>query len=77
LIGIETINLAQGIIFALLSSCFAVILPRLLSPSGQNIPQGMECYIGMVATISMRGDTPKLVLDGVDYPILSDEVYIE
>lgn len=63
----------QGLIFAVMSLMFAYALPKILSTSTPDTPQGFDRYIGEKRTVKIISDEPKISLDGVEYMIESDE----
>ena len=71
-----SLTLLQGWVFALASIIFSVTLPRLLSSGGANMPQWADRYIGQVRSVRKVGWEWKISLDGVDYPIDSDDEII-
>lgn len=63
----------QGLIFALMSLIFAYALPKVLSSSAPDIPQGFDRYLGEKRTVKKISGELKISLDGVEYIIDSDE----
>jgi membrane protein implicated in regulation of membrane protease activity len=55
------------------SSIFAYVLPKMLVSRSPDQPQGLSEYIGMTRVVKMVGTELKIVLDGVDYPIETDD----
>jgi membrane protein implicated in regulation of membrane protease activity len=49
--GETSFTIVQGIIFAVASLVFAYALPKLLSSSDPDMPQGMDRYTGEVRTV--------------------------
>jgi membrane protein implicated in regulation of membrane protease activity len=70
--GEAAFTIVQGIIFAVASLVFAYALPKLLSSSDPDMPQGMDRYTGEVRTVKKSGGEYKISLDGVEYVVESD-----
>lgn len=49
--GETSFTIVQGIIFAVASAIFAYVLPKLLSSSDPDMPQGMDRYTGEVRSV--------------------------
>lgn len=60
-------------IFVIGSALFAYFLPKFLISKIPDKPQWLDEYIGMIRTIKKVGTEMKIVLDGVDYPIDTDD----
>lgn len=67
------LSLAQGVIFVISSAIFAYFLPKYLSSSMPDIPQGVDRYIGEKRSIKKVAGDLKISLDGVEYLIESDD----
>jgi membrane protein implicated in regulation of membrane protease activity len=70
--GETSFTIVQGIIFAVASLVFAYALPKLLSSSDPDMPQGMDRYTGEVRTVKKSWGEYKISLDGVEYVIECD-----
>lgn len=66
-------SLVQGLVFVVSSALFAYILPKMLVSKSPDIPQGLSEYTGMIRAVKKVGNELKIVLDGVDYPIETDD----
>jgi|JI10StandDraft_1071094.scaffolds.fasta_scaffold480679_2 membrane protein implicated in regulation of membrane protease activity len=74
LISHETdFSLVQGVVFVVSSGIFAYILPKILVSKAPDLPQGLAEYTGMTRAVKKVGNELKIVLDGVDYPIETDD----
>ena len=71
--GEPIFTITQWIIFAITSLIFAYILPKLLSSSRPDVPQGFDRYIGEKRTVKKVAGDLKISLDGVDYIVESDD----
>lgn len=65
-------TILQAGVFAVASAVFAFFLPRLLSSSEGDVPQGTERYIWEKRSAKKVGWDLKISLDGVDYLIESE-----
>jgi membrane protein implicated in regulation of membrane protease activity len=63
----------QGLIFAVTSLIFAYTLPKVLTSSSPDVPQGFDKYIGEKRTVKKIAWDLKISLDGVEYTIDTDE----
>lgn len=72
--GTTSLDILQGTIFAFVSFISAYFLPKLLISSAPDTPQGIDRYIGEKRKAKKVGDDLKIVLDGVDYLVLGDNI---
>ncbi len=73
--GVEALDIVQGIIFASTAFIASYFLPRLLTPtSDHEMPQGIDAYIGQKRKLKKVGDSFKISLDGVDYLVEWDDI---
>lgn len=70
--GETSVSLIQAILFAIIGTGWAFLLPRILRPKGEDVPQGMDQYIGKKYHMKKVGTEWKVVIDGVDYRISDD-----
>ena len=66
-------SIIQGLILVIGSVVFAYLLPKILSSSTPDMPQGFDRYIGEKRTVKKHAWDLKISLDGVDYTVESDE----
>lgn len=71
--GETTFTIVQGIIFAVASLVFAYVLPKLLSATNPDVPQGFDRYVGEKRTVKKVAWDLKISLDGVEYGVDADE----
>lgn len=74
LTGETSIDLLQGTSFAIVTFIAAYFLPKLLVSGAPDTPQGIDRYIGEKRKAKKVGDDLKIVLDGVDYLVLGDDI---
>ena len=67
------LSILQGIIFALMSLVFAYTLPKMLSSSTPDVPQGFDRYLGEKRSVKKTAGELKISLDGVEYIVESDD----
>jgi membrane protein implicated in regulation of membrane protease activity len=67
------LSILQGIIFALMSLVFAYTLPKMLSSSTPDVPQGFDRYVGEKRSVKKTAGELKISLDGVEYIVESDD----
>ena len=66
-------SIIQAIILVIGSAVFAYVLPKFLSSSTPDVPQGFDRYIGEKRTVKKHAWDLKISLDGVDYTVESDD----
>lgn len=71
LTGATTVDVIQGVIFVTMSLLASYFLPKLLTSSTPDKPQGLDIYIGETRKVKKVGDSYKIALDGVDYLVRS------
>ncbi len=69
----NSFTILQGAVFATASLLFALILPRLLTSSEPDVPQGSDRYIGEKRSVRKISGDMKISLDGVEYLIESED----
>lgn len=73
LTGATTVDVMQGVIFVTMSLLASYFLPKLLTSSTPDKPQGLDIYIGETRKVKKVWDSYKISLDGVDYLIRHDD----
>lgn len=71
--GTTSIDVLQGVVFAVVTFLSAYLLPKILISHSPDVPQGIDRYVGEKRKTKKVGDDYKIVLDGVEYLVLSDE----
>jgi hypothetical protein len=64
---VDYITIGQAGIFALVSFFASYYLPRILTPTIEEHPQGLDIYIGETRSVRKVGEDYKVSLDGVLY----------
>lgn len=67
------LSLIQGLIFVVASAIFAYFLPKYLSSSMPDVPQGVDRYIGEKRSVKKIAGDLKISLDGVEYLIDAED----
>ncbi|PID84022.1 hypothetical protein CSB09_03230 [Candidatus Gracilibacteria bacterium] len=74
--GSTDFTILQGVIFVVIATLFSYFLPKWLTPDtkdAQEVPQGLDMYIGMEKMTKQVGEDLKITLDGVDYIVIGDD----
>lgn len=66
-------HLGLAAIFLVGSAFFSLLLPKLLQPKGEDLPQGIDRYVGEKRSIKKVAGDWKITLDGVEYLVTSEE----
>lgn len=70
--GETELTLAQSIIFAVSGLIFCFVFPTWFNKSKTEFKQGLDAAIGHAYPLKKVGDTFKIIIDGVEYPVDDD-----
>jgi membrane protein implicated in regulation of membrane protease activity len=65
--GLDVVTISQAALFALVSFFASYYLPRIMTPTTEEHPQGLDAYIGETRSVRKVGEDYKVSLDGVLY----------
>jgi membrane protein implicated in regulation of membrane protease activity len=73
--GDTDLDIIQWILFASITFLASFTLPRLLIPGDSSpvVSQGLDAYIWLKRKVKLQGESFKITLDGVDYPIENED----